>query len=172
MSTHVGTDPRRRNAPSRLRLLIPIGWFVVAFATHAGRKYARSISGRSGGEGSVATAINPSGQVVGYSGTAGGEAHAFSWTPAGGMIDLGTLGGARSIAVAVNPRGQVVGHSGTAGGETHAFSWTPAGGMIDLGTLGDEFSTALAVNANGQVVGYSSRDLPRLMRFRGLRRAE
>ena len=33
------------------------------------------------------------GQVVGWAGTASGATHAFSWTAAGGMVDLGTLGG-------------------------------------------------------------------------------
>jgi uncharacterized repeat protein (TIGR01451 family) len=96
--------------------------------------------------------VNDGGQVVGQS-----QDHAFSWTPSGGMIDLGTLGGSSSAAAAVNDSGQVVGYSSTAGdSETHAFSWTPSGGMIDLGTLGGSSSVALAVNDSGQVVGYSS----------------
>src|SRR6266446_6992546 len=60
------------------------------------------VAGRPGPPG----AINASGQVVGESDTAGGSRHAFSWTAAGGMIDLGTLGGAYSAATAVNDSGQ------------------------------------------------------------------
>jgi probable HAF family extracellular repeat protein len=115
-----------------------------------------------------AHAVNEAGQVVGFIYTdLGGssipstprasesDVRAFSWTAAGGMIDLGTLGGTFSSARAVNDAGQVVGFSQTAGGADHAFSWTGAGGMIDLGTLGGGFSTATAVNQAGQVIGFS-----------------
>jgi probable HAF family extracellular repeat protein len=112
--------------------------------------------GTLGGTFSQAIAVNASGQVVGFSTTAGGETHAFSWTQTGGMVDLGTLGGTFNQAIAVNASGQVVGFSTTAGGDTHAFSWTQTGGMVDLGTLGGTLSRAIAVNASGQVVGFSS----------------
>jgi probable HAF family extracellular repeat protein len=102
--------------------------------------------GTLGGTVSGASAVNGSGQVVGYSRTAGdAESHAFSWTQKGGMIDLG--GGYFSEAVAVNDGGHVVGYSGT------AFSWTQQGGM---GTLGGSYSNASAVNGSSQVVGESS----------------
>jgi probable HAF family extracellular repeat protein len=101
--------------------------------------------------------VSPSGQVVGWSDTAAGFSHAFSWTRAGGLIDLGTLGGPFSLADAVNARGQVVGYASLSDGLAyHAFSWTQAGGMVDLGTLGGNFSDAAAVNARGDVVGDSS----------------
>jgi probable HAF family extracellular repeat protein len=86
--------------------------------------------GTLGGTFSVALAVSPGGQVVGFSNTAGdAEQHAFSWTQAGGMVDLGTLGGTFSEALAVNPGGQVVGFSSTVGdqytGPHHAVSWRP-----------------------------------------------
>ncbi len=106
-------------------------------------------------------AVNDNGQVVGHSGyspTSGGADvnQAFSWTQAGGMVDLGTLGGPQSYAEAVNDSGQVAGSAPTAGDvDMHAFSWTAAGGMIDLGTLGGPSSFAFALNDTGQVIGWS-----------------
>jgi probable HAF family extracellular repeat protein len=120
-----------------------------------------------GGRGdSRAESINDSGQVVGVS---GGQAigttvvfgHAFLWSQADGIVDLGALpGDLESAAKAINDHGQVVGSSGSAlpgpGPHFRAFSWTPAGGMVDLGTLpGDTWSSALAINNQGQIVGTS-----------------
>ena len=99
--------------------------------------------------------------VVGSSVTAGGDAHAFVWTPAGGMRDLGTLGGGSSYASAVSADGRTVvgtSHPGGEGALPHAFIWTQAEGMTDLGTLGGAYSAAADVSADGNtVVGSSSR---------------
>jgi probable HAF family extracellular repeat protein len=63
-----------------------------------------------GGPFSYAYALNDRGQVVGSSSTPEGS-HAFSWTAAAGMVDLGTLGANYAYAYAVNNHGQVVGVS-------------------------------------------------------------
>ena len=112
--------------------------------------------GTLGGATSIAYAVNARGQVVGNSFTPRYTVdHAFSWTPEGGMIDLGSLGGP-SFAVALSSRGHIVGYSTPAGNFTdHALSWTPEGGMIDLGGR-DSSTFAAAVNTLGQVVGYST----------------
>jgi uncharacterized membrane protein len=54
------------------------------------------------------------------------EFHAFSWTQAGGIVDLGTLGGTHSNALAVNANGQIVGDAATAGDAAdRAVLWNP-----------------------------------------------
>jgi probable HAF family extracellular repeat protein len=111
-----------------------------------------------GDSSSYATGINASGQVVGYSGTAGGAQHAFLYSN-GMMTDLGTLGGGSSWATGINNGGEVAGYSTIAGtGQfpvVHAFL-DSGGVMTDLGALGVGSSYASGVNANGQVVGYST----------------
>src|SRR5262249_1877814 len=99
--------------------------------------------------------INNNGVVVGESRVAGGASHAFLWTQATGMTDLGTLpGGSVSLAFGINSNGVVVGTSSIAGGGLHAFMWTQAGGMGGLGTLpGVSTSQAIGVNDDGVIVG-------------------
>ena len=127
-------------------------FFLLPTAQAGARSYIATDLGTLGGAGSAATAVNNSGQVAGEAQTAGGDSHAFLWTAAGGMVDLGTLGGAAGAA-ALNDGGEVVGQAQTARGDVHAFMWTAAGGMVDLGTLGGAASQALGVNDSGQVVG-------------------
>ena len=112
--------------------------------------------GTLGGDTSVATGINDSGQVAGYSYTANDATeHAFLYSN-GTMQDLGTLGGSGSIAYGINTSGQVVGQSALAGNTmAHAFLYTAGAGMQDLGTLGGSVSHAEGINASGQVVGTS-----------------
>ena len=118
--------------------------------------------GTLGGGGSFATAVNESGQVIGWSSTPASTffdpvTHAFLWTPGAGMRDLGTLPGFKtSIPSALNSSGQVVGWSTTAFGLDRAFLWTESGGMVDLGTLGGSFARAHAINDDGYIVGEST----------------
>jgi probable HAF family extracellular repeat protein len=117
-------------------------------------------------EKSIAVAVNDAGQVIGNSGTFEStqpvNTHAFLWTQAGGMVDLGTLSGLPytwSRATGISASGQVVGASQGIGTPVdHAFLWTQVGGMIDLGTLpnGDS-SLANAINDNDLIVGHSAR---------------
>jgi probable HAF family extracellular repeat protein len=85
--------------------------------------------------------------------------HAFVWTKANGMKDLGTLGnGTLAFASAQNDAGQIVGASTTThtynSTKWHAFIWLNNGTKLkDLGTLGGIASYAYAINASGQVTG-------------------
>lgn len=112
-----------------------------------------------GGEGE-ALSINNVGQVVGYSSWSGGSQHAFLYTVAGGMRDLGTMktnNAGVSTAKAINnaATATIVGHAAGNTFVQHAFAYTVTGGMVDLGTLGGSASSANAVNDNGQIVGVS-----------------
>jgi probable HAF family extracellular repeat protein len=108
--------------------------------------------GTLGGVQSHLSALNDSGQVVGQSHYYEGEAdwHGFSWTQAGGMVDLDVLVGRDASPTAVNNSGQVIGvYRPPPLYLRHAFVWTQAGGMIDLG----ENTEAFDINDSGQVVG-------------------
>ncbi|MGA9527775.1 MAG: Ig-like domain repeat protein [Terriglobales bacterium] len=90
-----------------------------------------------GNPGTLALAINDSGTIVGRMLTSTGYKHAFSYTPNGGMVDLGTLGGDMSSALAINNNGWIVGTSLTSNKKNvlNGFLWTPTAGMQNLVTL-------------------------------------
>ncbi|MGB9206211.1 MAG: hypothetical protein WCB94_19795 [Terriglobales bacterium] len=146
--------------------------------------------GTLGGNQSVANGINDRGQVAGAALNAvpdpfanipmpscnGGQtfsqcflfvpaatqSHAFRWTEAGGMQDLGALGGPDSSASFVNRRGQIAGefftsftpNSSTGVPTLDPFFWEN-GKMVDIGTLGGTVGAPSWMNNRGQVVGYS-----------------
>lgn len=63
--------------------------------------------GTLGGGDSLARSVSADGEtVVGYSVTTAGDEHAFVWTVAGGMGDLGTLGGRNSYTYGVSDNGK------------------------------------------------------------------
>jgi probable HAF family extracellular repeat protein len=114
-------------------------------------------TGQAGGN--LAWAINDRGQVVGSSDLAGDATfHAFLWTNAAGMKDLGTLpGDAASSAAAINERGDVVGISLDQSFNPHAFLWQD-GVMRDLNALVPANSslvllTACSVNSRREIAG-------------------
>ena len=100
------------------------------------------------------------------------RSHAFSWTPAGGMVDLGTLGGTCSDATAVNASGQVVGFSTTAGRRRAPCVLVDAGGRDDRPRHPRRhYSEAAAVNAAARSSASAPPPGCRPMRSRGRRRA-
>jgi len=137
----------------------------------------RNVGFLPGGQWSEGRGLNNLGQVVGESTTdipAAGhplqryyidkdvQHHAFLWSEAEGMRDLGTLGGDIAWAWAINDSGTVVGGSYTGeGDDVHAFVWDEAGGMRDLGALAGSFgSEAVGINSCGQVIGASEFSVP------------
>jgi probable HAF family extracellular repeat protein len=96
--------------------------------------------------------VSADGQTVaGFSETSPNRyAHAFRWTPAGGIQDLGVTNGTESLAWGVSPDGNVIfGEARDQAGFWRAFRWTSALGMRDMGTLGGPMSTAHAASADG-----------------------
>jgi probable HAF family extracellular repeat protein len=93
------------------------------------------------------------GAAIKGSGGNGPTFHAFRWTPAGGLQDLGVTTGAESFATAISGNGLViVGEARDASGFWRAFRWTASTGMQDIGTLGGPESAAFAVNNDGTVI--------------------
>lgn len=87
------------------------------------------------------------------SGMFGPTFHAFRWTPAAGLEDLGLTTGDQSIATAISADGStVVGEATDASGFWRAFRWTSSTGMQDIGTLGGPESIPYSVNKDGSVV--------------------
>jgi probable HAF family extracellular repeat protein len=100
------------------------------------------------------TAISPSGEVVGGATLPGDVAeHAFAWTRANGITDLGTLGGTDSQAIDVNSHGDVAGYADLDGTTSHAFFWSPESGMVDIGSFGGQASHAIGISEDGMVAG-------------------
>jgi probable HAF family extracellular repeat protein len=127
--------------------------------------------GNFGGQGSESFGASADGSVIvgtaGYplAGITSGQEHAFSWTWAGGMVDLGDLVGSTfpysctpgSAAYSTSADGSVVvgwSYYNNAGycGMPHAFLWTQSAGMSDLGDLGGGLSAAYSVSADGSVI--------------------
>src|SRR2546427_8139166 len=101
-------------------------WILLTATSHAQTTWTITDLGVfPGGSISQASGINNSGQVVGSSVLPGDVNHAFLWSSASGMQDLGTLGGTFSAAIGINDSGQVVGFSQTLGNAAvHAFLWS------------------------------------------------
>lgn len=124
----------------------------------------RDLGTLSGGNTSIANAINSSGIIVGQSNSGAFVTwHAVEWSAADKVEDLGTLpGGTYSIAFGVNDSGEVVGYGNIADNAAHAMVWTSGGGMQDLNDLipansGWVLINANAINASGQITGYGSK---------------
>jgi probable HAF family extracellular repeat protein len=111
------------------------------------------IAGTLGGCCTSALGVSPDGSVItGWSTTSSGFLHAFRWTSATGLQDLGVTTGTESIGEDASANGAVVvGQARDKNDFWRAFNWTAAGGIRDLGTLGGPMSVAYSVSDNGAV---------------------
>jgi probable HAF family extracellular repeat protein len=126
---------------------IDLGWFAL---------------GKDNLPDSKAFAINGNGTVVGFSsagkyklqGSWYTVRHAFVWTSATGLRDIGTLGAKNSEARAVNDRGDVVGTT-----DNGPFFYSTATGMFDLKSAisnlpsGIQVMNVVNINESREIVG-------------------
>jgi len=112
------------------------------------------------GGASAASGINNLGQVVGQADVDAGNYHAFLWTQAGGMKDLGVLpGDTSSTAISINDTGQVVGVSQPQGGNPpRGFMWQAEIGMSDIAGTSGLYTQPIVITNSGQIAGYASPD--------------
>jgi probable HAF family extracellular repeat protein len=107
-----------------------------------------------GAESSYAHAINDRGEIVGWSGTIGGEddwIHAFVWRD-GAMVDIGAPA-VGSSASDINNRGEIVGESGVAGWwGSVAVRWRHDSAQ----PLTDLRSRATSISDSGSIAGCGS----------------
>jgi probable HAF family extracellular repeat protein len=177
-TTRIKTNRTTYLSPKKLLANITIGadapfdLYDVVVLTSGGKKgigielfavtYVVVDLGTLGGTNSEAYGLNYLGQVVGWSETLNGERHAFLWSQAAGMRDLGALGsnpqvGVRAEARDINDAGVVVGQSSAPSAVNRGFRWTEGGGMQDIGTLGGPGAAALAIGPTGDIGGWSYR---------------
>ena len=83
--------------------------------------------------------------------------HAWKWSAALGLVDLGTLGGKHSVAWDADADGNVYGWASDASGRKHAVKWSAAGGVIELGSLGHD-TVVGGLNKHGVLTGWAIGD--------------
>jgi probable HAF family extracellular repeat protein len=109
-----------------------------------------------GGSGAEGTAVNNSGQVIGFDNIDSSPLLPFLYSN-GRFMDLGTLpGGSGSAVNGINNAGVVVGYSTIASGASHAILYSN-GTITDLNNLvpagsGITLDNAVAINDGGQIV--------------------
>ncbi|HEY2012592.1 MAG TPA: hypothetical protein VGH38_03775 [Bryobacteraceae bacterium] len=125
-----------------------------------------NLGGSGGFAGNHACALNNLGQVVGHAlltNDYAGPFHAFLWTGAKGMQDLGALAGEHlSLALGINDRTQIVGSSLSDDFSAFTAVLWENGAITDLNTLvtanpaGLYLIFAESINSAGEIVGYGA----------------
>jgi probable HAF family extracellular repeat protein len=116
-----------------------------------------------GGSNTVASDVNDSGQIVGYSTYADGTQHATLWTN-GTLQDLGVLSGDTvSAAQFINNGGHIAGYSGFYTGRprnrylaARNFFWSSTSGLTDIGTGAGQHTYAVGLNRRDQILGHNT----------------
>ena len=108
-----------------------------------------------GGTGGAANGINASGEVVGWSYTATGLKHAFSWTSAGGIVDLSSGQTYSSSAASVNGSGTLVGWISN-GTVTRSAEWSKSGSLTPLFGTSTNHEALGIDNSGGRGCGCSA----------------
>ena len=118
-----------------------------------------NLGGVAPGGGNTAIFINNRGQAIGTSGTGDGSLHAFLWSKATGIRDLGTVADdIASVGLGLNDGGDSVGISFDANFNPRAFLRRDGGVMVDLNTLIPADSSlflfdACSINSSGEIIG-------------------
>lgn len=137
-----------------IHLSLLFGSLAFSLPAHALNWKVTDLGSLNGGETHV-TAINNSGDVVGWSRIAPGQQHAFLYH-AGQMLDLGPQDTFYSTAEAINNAGLVAGSKYQNAMET-TYVYGP-GGMSSPGSFGSRttlYERATLINNNGQIAGYA-----------------
>jgi probable HAF family extracellular repeat protein len=161
-ATYLGNSPDSLNAATGINAVDQVVGSPAFVWKSGALTILPTLSGAPAGD-AGATAINISGQIVGWSGIAGssGAQHAALWS-GGAVTDLGTIAGiAYDQANAINAAGQIV---GTADPRcepcVNPVAWLrePGGALTDLNTLipagsGWTLEQANGINDRGRIVG-------------------
>lgn len=134
-------------------LFLAVAPVVVAGVTPPPSYVVEDLGALPGDVTSVASGINASGDVVGWSTSKYGS-RAFLYSDGAGMVELPALGEGDSRARDINDSREIVGTSAAIKGlKGRAVLWVD-GKVNDLGTLqGGGGSDAWAINNSGQIVG-------------------
>ncbi len=129
---------------------------VLTFCQTVSAQYAIIDMGMLGGFSTVATAVNDSGQVVGYIQYPSGSAlrtEAFLYDYESGTVTkLGTPGGKTSKAAGISNDGTIVGTAAKSNGTDQAFIWTTANGFNLIDIPGAKAGWATAINNDDDVL--------------------
>ncbi|MFL6708573.1 MAG: PKD domain-containing protein [Massilia sp.] len=101
-----------------------------------------------------ATGLNDRGEVTGSGGASFDSQHAFHWSAAAGLQDIGGAAPS-SHATAVNRDGVIAGDTASPLEPVHGVRWTAAGGLEQLGSLNNFTTVPVAIGDDGLITGFS-----------------